>query len=55
MTTGTIAKLFYSQAGGNTIYQFDADGRLCYYYARLDRYVEGLRDGQTKTLDVMDS
>ena len=47
VTTGTIAKLFYSQAGGNTIYQFDADGRLCYYYAHLDRYVEGLRDGQT--------
>ena len=44
---GTIAKLFYSKAGGLTIYQFDPSGRLCYYYAHLERYAEGLRDGQT--------
>jgi murein DD-endopeptidase MepM/ murein hydrolase activator NlpD len=43
---GTIAKLFFSKAGGNTIYQFDPDGRLCFYYAHLERYVEGLHDGQ---------
>ncbi len=43
---GTIAKLFVSKAGGNTIYQFDPAGRFCYYYAHLERYAEGLRDGQ---------
>jgi murein DD-endopeptidase MepM/ murein hydrolase activator NlpD len=44
---GTIAKLFTSKAGGLTIYQFDPTGRLCYYYAHLDRYADGLKDGQT--------
>ena len=42
---GTIAKLFVSKAGGNTIYQFDPSGRFCYYYAHLERYARGLRDG----------
>jgi len=44
---GTVAKLFVSKAGGNTIYQFDPDGRLCYYYAHLDHYAAGLTEGQT--------
>jgi len=44
---GTIAKLFYSKAGGLTIYQFDPTGRLCFYYAHLERYADGLHDGQT--------
>jgi lipoprotein-anchoring transpeptidase ErfK/SrfK len=44
---GTIAKLVYSKGGGgNTIYQFDPTSRLCYYYAHLERYAGGLRDGQ---------
>jgi murein DD-endopeptidase MepM/ murein hydrolase activator NlpD len=43
---GTIAKLFFSKAGGNTIYQFDPSRRFCYYYAHLERYAEGIRDGQ---------
>jgi murein DD-endopeptidase MepM/ murein hydrolase activator NlpD len=43
---GTIARLFYSQAGGTTIYQFDPSERFCYYYAHLDRYAEGLAEGQ---------
>jgi murein DD-endopeptidase MepM/ murein hydrolase activator NlpD len=43
---GTIAKLFDSNAGGHTIYQFDPTGRFCYYYAHLDHYAEGLHDGQ---------
>ncbi|HEV3140624.1 MAG TPA: M23 family metallopeptidase [Vicinamibacterales bacterium] len=44
---GTIAKLFFSKGGGgNTIYEFDPSGRLCYYYAHLERYADGLRDGQ---------
>ena len=43
---GTIAKLFLSKAGGITIYQFDTSERFTYYYAHLDRYAEGLREGQ---------
>jgi murein DD-endopeptidase MepM/ murein hydrolase activator NlpD len=43
---GTIAKLFTSKAGGLTIYQFDPGGRLCYYYAHLDHYADGLKEGQ---------
>ena len=43
---GTIAKLFFSKAGGTTVYQFDPSGRLCYYYAHLERYADGLHDGQ---------
>ncbi len=43
---GTIAKLFTSQAGGLTIYQFDLDQRFCYYYAHLERYATGLVEGQ---------
>ena len=42
---GTIAKLFVSKAGGNTIYQFDPSERFCYYYAHLDRYADTLRSG----------
>lgn len=43
---GTIARLFYSRAGGITIYQFDPSERFCYYYAHLSRYADGLREGQ---------
>jgi murein DD-endopeptidase MepM/ murein hydrolase activator NlpD len=43
---GTVAKLFVSKAGGLTIYQFDPSGQLCYYYAHLERYADGLREGQ---------
>jgi murein DD-endopeptidase MepM/ murein hydrolase activator NlpD len=43
---GTVAKLFLSKAGGNTIYQFDPSGLYCYYYAHLERYAEGLHEGQ---------
>ncbi len=42
---GTIAKLFLSDAGGITIYQFDPTGRYSYYYAHLDGYAPGLKDG----------
>jgi murein DD-endopeptidase MepM/ murein hydrolase activator NlpD len=42
---GTIARLFLSKAGGNTIYQFDPSREYCYYYAHLDRYAEGLKEG----------
>jgi peptidoglycan LD-endopeptidase LytH len=43
---GVIAKLFFSKAGGRTIYQFDAGGRFCYYYAHLESYAAALREGQ---------
>ena len=42
---GRIARLFLSDAGGITIYHFDPDERYTYYYAHLDRYAEGLREG----------
>lgn len=44
---GRIAKLFLSQPGGITIYQFDASSRFAYYYAHLDGYAPGLAEGQT--------
>jgi murein DD-endopeptidase MepM/ murein hydrolase activator NlpD len=43
---GRIAKLFTSKPGGLTIYQYDPSGQLAYYYAHLQRYAEGLREGQ---------
>ena len=43
---GIIAKLFASKAGGRTIYQFDPSERFCYYYAHLERYADGLAEGQ---------
>jgi murein DD-endopeptidase MepM/ murein hydrolase activator NlpD len=43
---GTIARLFFSKAGGTTIYQFDPERRFCYYYAHLERYAPGLSEGQ---------
>jgi murein DD-endopeptidase MepM/ murein hydrolase activator NlpD len=43
---GTIAKLFESKAGGHTIYQYDPSERFSYYYAHLERYADGLHEGQ---------
>lgn len=42
---GTIAKLFLSDAGGITIYQFDPSSAYAYYYAHLERYADGLKEG----------
>lgn len=42
---GTIARLFLSDAGGITIYQFDPTATYVYYYAHLERYAEGLKEG----------
>jgi len=44
---GHIAKLFLSKPGGLTIYQFDPKSHFAYYYAHLDRYAEGLAQGQS--------
>ena len=43
---GTVEKLFTSKQGGLTIYQFDPTRTICYYYAHLDHYGEGLREKQ---------
>lgn len=42
---GTVAKLFTSKAGGLTVYQFDPGQTYSYYYAHLDRYADGLKEG----------
>ena len=43
---GRVAKLFTSVAGGLTIYLFDPGEMFSYYYAHLDRYANGLHEGQ---------
>jgi murein DD-endopeptidase MepM/ murein hydrolase activator NlpD len=43
---GKIARLFLSKAGGMTVYQFDPTEQYCYYYAHLERYADGLVEGQ---------
>ena len=42
---GIIAKLFESKKGGTTVYQFDPSTRYTYYYAHLERYADGLKEG----------
>jgi murein DD-endopeptidase MepM/ murein hydrolase activator NlpD len=42
---GNVAKLFTSKQGGLTVYQFDNTGTYCYYYAHLDHYAPGLKEG----------
>lgn len=43
---GKVEKLFRSDAGGKTIYVRSDDRDTIYYYAHLDEYAEGLREGQ---------
>lgn len=43
---GRIAKLFTSKGGGGlTVYHYDPSAQLAYYYAHLQRYADGLREG----------
>lgn len=42
---GRIVKLFESERGGLTLYQFDTSERWNYYYAHLDSYAEGIEEG----------
>ncbi|MEP6791917.1 MAG: M23 family metallopeptidase, partial [Ramlibacter sp.] len=44
---GRVAKLFLSKPGGITLYQFDPGSEYAYYYAHLDSYAEGIREGAT--------
>jgi murein DD-endopeptidase MepM/ murein hydrolase activator NlpD len=46
---GRIAKLFTSDQGGLTIYQFDPTETYSYYYAHLDRYAPGIKEGDRVT------
>jgi peptidoglycan LD-endopeptidase LytH len=43
---GHIVRLFYSQAGGITLYQLNPARTLVSYYAHLERYAEGIQEGQ---------
>lgn len=44
---GTVEKLFYSQGGGGiTAYVRSPDGEWLHYYAHLDAYAPGLREGR---------
>ena len=43
---GHVEKLFDSKPGGLTVYQFNRDGTLAYYYAHLQRYADGLAEQQ---------
>jgi murein DD-endopeptidase MepM/ murein hydrolase activator NlpD len=44
---GTIARLFFSDRGGITVYQFDPTTTYVYYYAHLERYSPDLKQGDT--------
>lgn len=51
---GTVAKLFTSDAGGLTVYQFDPSAKYAYYYAHLDSYASGVKEGdEVKRGDVI--
>ena len=43
---GVIVRVGTNQLGGNVIWQTDDDHHVAYYYAHLDRYARGLREGQ---------
>jgi murein DD-endopeptidase MepM/ murein hydrolase activator NlpD len=42
---GKVVKLFNSKPGGLTLYEFDPSGTYAYYYAHLDRYADGVKEG----------
>ena len=51
---GHVEKLFTSERGGLTIYQFEPTGRLAYYYAHLQAYAPDLGQKQSiKRGDVL--
>ncbi len=42
---GCVLKSFRCVPGGNTLYQFDPEGNFAYYYSHLDRYADGVKEG----------
>ena len=44
---GQVEKLFTSERGGFTLYQFEPSGKYAYYYAHLERYAPGLAEKQS--------
>lgn len=51
---GRVVKLFNSKPGGITLYQFDPAEKHAYYYAHLQRYADGVKEGmQVKRGDVI--
>lgn len=44
VTDGRIEKLFTSKQGGLTVYQFNRDRTVAYYYAHLQRYADGIAE-----------
>jgi len=51
---GKVVKLFTSKPGGLTVYQFDDHNAYSFYYAHLDRYASGLKEGtMLQTGDVL--
>lgn len=42
---GKVAKLFTSVPGGLTVYQFEPTEKYAYYYAHLDKYADGIKEG----------
>ncbi|MFN2481295.1 MAG: M23 family metallopeptidase [Pyrinomonadaceae bacterium] len=43
---GTVARLFWSERGGITLYVRGTDEHTIYYYAHLDRYAEGISENK---------
>ncbi|MEO5596372.1 MAG: M23 family metallopeptidase [Lysobacteraceae bacterium] len=43
---GTVEKLFNSERGGITLYEFDADQHFVFYYAHLAEYAPGIVEGK---------
>jgi murein DD-endopeptidase MepM/ murein hydrolase activator NlpD len=46
---GVIAKLYRGPMAGIAVYQFDRDTKHVYFYAHLDRYAAGLKEGRLVT------
>lgn len=44
---GKIERIYRSETGGNSLYVRSSDKRTIYYYAHLDKYAPGLKEGQS--------
>ncbi len=43
---GTVERIYRSETGGNSLYVRSDDKQTIFYYAHLDRYAPGLKEGQ---------